>query len=410
MSEYRYIALTNSGQSVEGTKTADSESEVVESLKASGLTPVLVEEKIAFNLNKAINVEIGGISLAERVIFTKQLSTMIGANIPIVQALDILIQQTEKPSIKEKFSRVYKSVESGISLSEAFKKEGGLLNEIQINLMMAGEKSGNLTEMLQKIAEDLEKSKKLRGKVSGALIYPAIIMVVMIGVMFVMITFMVPQVKQLYQSLGESELPFITQFLVTIGESFGRIESILIILILGASTFAGYKYYYGTEAGKLRIDAFKLRIPVFGNLSRKVEVSEFCRIMSMLLASGIPVIDAMEITGKAMGNAVFSQIVFKTKEEVTLGNSMSIGMAKYNKKSGFPPILIRMLATAEESGKVGFVLQDLANFYQEEVDQIAGNLSKLVEPIILVIVGLMVGFLAVAIYLPIYQVGQIVGQ
>jgi type IV pilus assembly protein PilC len=130
----------------------------------------------------------------------------------------------------------------------------------------------------------------------------------------------------------------------------------------------------------------------------------------MLLASGIPVIDAMEITGKAMGNAVFSQIVFKTKEEVTLGNSMSIGMAKYNKKSGFPPILIRMLATAEESGKVGFVLQDLANFYQEEVDQIAGNLSKLVEPIILVIVGLMVGFLAVAIYLPIYQVGQIVGQ
>jgi type IV pilus assembly protein PilC len=410
MAEYRYIALTNSGQSVEGFKTGDSEAEIVESLKSNGLNPVLVEEKISFNLNKAINVEIGGISLAERVIFTKQLSTMIGANIPIVQALDILIQQTEKASIKDKFVRVYKSVESGISLSEAFKKEGGLLNDIQVNLMMAGEKSGNLTEMLQKIAEDLEKSKKLRGKVSGALIYPAIIMVVMIGVMFVMITFMVPQVKQLYQSLGQSELPFITQFLVNIGEAFGRFESILIMIILLGSAYAGYRYYNGTPGGKLRIDSFKLRIPVFGNLSRKVEVSEFCRIMSMLLASGIPVIDAMDITGRAMGNEVFRQIIIKTKDEVTLGNSMSIGMAKYNKKNGFPPILIRMIATAEESGKVGFVLQDLANFYQEEVDQIAGNLSKLVEPIILVIVGLMVGFLAVAIYLPIYQVGQIVGQ
>lgn len=410
MAEYRYIALTNSGQSIEGIKAGDSEQEVIESLKAGGLTPVLVEEKLTFNLNKAFNVEIGGISLAERVIFTKQLSTMIGANIPIVQALDILIQQTEKASIKEKFVRVYKSVESGISLSEAFKKEGGLLSEVQLNLMMAGEKSGNLTEMMQKIADDLEKSKKLKGKVTGALIYPAIIMVVMVGVMFVMITFMVPQVKQLYTSLGEDELPFITQFLVTIGESFGRIETIIIMIILGVSVYAGYRYYNGTPAGRLRIDSFKLRIPVFGNLSRKVEVAEFCRIMSMLLGSGIPVIDAMDITGKAIGNSVFREIVLKTKEDVTLGNSISIGMAKYNKKNGFPPILIRMLATAEESGKVGFVLDDLSKFYQEEVDQIAGNLSKLVEPIILVIVGLMVGFLAVAIYLPIYQVGQIVGQ
>lgn len=410
MAEYRYIALTNSGQSVEGVKTADSEQEVIESLKSGGLNPVLVEEKLTFNLNKAFNVEIGGISLAEKVIFTKQLSTMIGANIPIVQALDILIQQTEKTSIKEKFVRVYKSVESGISLSEAFKKEGGLLSEVQLNLMMAGEKSGNLTEMMQKIADDLEKSKKLKGKVTGALIYPAIIMVVMVGVMFVMITFMVPQVKQLYTSLGEDELPFITQFLVTIGESFGRIETIIIMIILGVSAYAGYRYYNGTPAGRLRIDSFKLRIPVFGNLSRKVEVAEFCRIMSMLLGSGIPVIDAMDITGKAIGNSVFREIVLKTKEDVTLGNSISIGMAKYNKKNGFPPILIRMLATAEESGKVGFVLDDLSKFYQEEVDQIAGNLSKLVEPIILVVVGLMVGFLAVAIYLPIYQVGQIVGQ
>ncbi len=410
MAEYRYIALTNSGQSVEGVKTADSEQEVIESLKSGGLNPVLVEEKLTFNLNKAFNVEIGGISLAEKVIFTKQLSTMIGANIPIVQALDILIQQTEKTSIKEKFVRVYKSVESGISLSEAFKKEGGLLSEVQLNLMMAGEKSGNLTEMMQKIADDLEKSKKLKGKVTGALIYPAIIMVVMVGVMFVMITFMVPQVKQLYTSLGEDELPFITQFLVTIGESFGRIETIIIMIILGVSAYAGYRYYNGTPAGRLRIDSFKLRIPVFGNLSRKVEVAEFCRIMSMLLGSGIPVIDAMDITGKAIGNSIFREIVLKTKEDVTLGNSISIGMAKYNKKNGFPPILIRMLATAEESGKVGFVLDDLSKFYQEEVDQIAGNLSKLVEPIILVVVGLMVGFLAVAIYLPIYQVGQIVGQ
>lgn len=409
MAEYKYLALTSAGQSVEGVKAGDSEQEIIEFLRSTGLNPVLVEEKLSFNFTKALNVEIGGISLNEKVIFTKQLSTMIGAGIPIVQSLDILVQQTEKDSIKEKFQRVYKFVEAGMSLSESFRKEGGLLNEIQINLMSAGEKSGNLTEMMQKISEDLEKSKKLRGKITGALIYPAIIFVVMAGVMFVMITFMVPQVKELYSSLGQTDLPFITQVLVNIGESIGRIETILVLTTLLVTGYLGYRYYYGTPEGKLRIDAIKLRIPVFGNLTRKVEVAEFCRIVSMLMASGIPVIEALDITGRAMGNGVFQNIVLKSKEEVTVGSSISISLAKYNTKNAFPPILIRMLATAEESGKVGFVLNDLASFYQEEVDQIAGNLSKLVEPIILVIVGVMVGFLAVAIYLPIYQVGQIVG-
>ncbi len=410
MAEFRYIALTSSGQTVEGTKSGDSEQEIIEYLKSTNLNPVLVEEKLSFNINKALNVEIGGISLNEKVIFTKQLSTMIGAGIPIVQALDILVQQTEKQSIKDKFVRVYKSVEAGMSLSEAFRKETGLLNEIQINLMSAGEKSGNLTEMMQKISEDLAKSKNLRGKITGALIYPAIIFVVMGGVLFVMITFMVPQVKELYSSLGQDELPFITQMLVNIGENLGKVETILILATLAVTGFLGYRYYYSTPGGRIRIDSIKLRIPIFGNLTRKVEVAEFCRIMSMLLASGIPVIEAMEITGRAMQNGVFQNIILKAKDEITVGNSMSISIAKYNTKNGFPPILLRMLATAEESGKVGFVLDDLSAFYQEEVDQIAGNLSKLVEPIILVIVGIMVGFLAVAIYLPIYQVGQIVGQ
>jgi len=410
MTEFKYVAVSNTGQRLEGVKEAESQSEVVEFLNSQGMMPVIVQESVGVNFKKLLNVEIGGMSLEEKVVLVRQLSTMVGAGIPIIQAIDILVQQADKDTTKEKLTKIYKAIEAGTALSDAFRKEGGILNEVQVNLMAAGEKSGNLNEILLKIADDLEKSKNLSGKIKGALIYPAIIFVVMIAVLVLMIVVMVPQVKQLYTSLGQTDLPFVTNVLVGIGNLFTNIPSLIITIIVIISIYLGFKYYVGTPSGRKQFDSFKLKLPVFGNLLQKIEIVEFCRLLSMLMVSGIPIIEALDIVGRATGNVVFRDIILGAKDDLAKGSSLALALAKYNTKQGFPLIIIRMIATGEEAGSVDVVLRDLASFYESEVDQIAGNLTKLIEPFILVVVGVLVGFMAIAIYLPIYQVGQIVNK
>ncbi len=410
MSEFKYIAVANTGQRIEGVKEAETQNEVIEYLNSQGMMPVIVQESVGVNFKKLLNVEIGGMSLEEKVVLIRQLSTMVGAGIPIIQAIDILVQQADKDTVKEKLTKIYKMIEAGTALSDAFRKEAGILNEVQVNLMAAGEKSGNLNEILLKIADDLEKSKNLSGKIRGALIYPAIIFVVMFAVLILMIVVMVPQVKQLYTSLGQTELPFVTQVLVGIGNIFTNIPSLIITVIIVVSLYLLFKYYVGTPNGRKQFDTFKLKLPVFGNLLQKIEIVEFCRLLSMLMVSGIPIIEALDIVGRATGNVVFRDIILGAKEDLAKGSSLAIALAKFNTKNAFPLIIIRMIATGEEAGSVDVVLRDLAKFYESEVDQIAGNLTKLIEPFILVIVGVLVGFMAIAIYLPIYQVGQIVNK
>jgi type IV pilus assembly protein PilC len=410
MAEFKYVAITPGGQRVEGNKTADTQNEVLSFISAQGMTPIIIEESIGFNFKKLLSFEIGGLGLEEKVVLIKQLSTMVSAGIPIIQAIDILVQQADKDSVKEKLTRIYRLIEAGTALSDAFRKEGGLLSEVQSNLMAAGEKSGNLTEMLLKIAEDLEKSKNLRGKIQGAMIYPAIILVVMTGVLSLMIIFMVPQVKNLYESLGQNELPFVTQVLVGIGNLFTNIGSLSIIIFLIAVFYGLFRYAVSTPEGRLQFDKFKLKLPVFGNLIRKIEIVEFCRVLSMLMTSGIPIIEALDIVARATDNSLFKNILVQSKEELTKGSSLAIALAKFNTKEAFPIIILRMIATGEEAGKVDNVLKDMGTFYENEVDQIAGNLTKLIEPFILVLVGGLVGFMAIAIYLPIYQVGQLVNK
>lgn len=410
MAEFKYVAVSNTGQRMEGVKEAESQNEVIEYLKNQGMMPVIVQEGVGVNFKKLLNVEIGGMSLEDRVVLIRQLSTMVGAGIPIIQAIDILVQQADKDTTKDKLSKIYKMIEAGTALSDAFRKEPGILNEVQVNLMAAGEKSGNLNEILLKVADDLEKSKNLNGKLKGALIYPAIIFVVMIAVLILMIVVMVPQVKQLYTSLGQTELPFVTNILISIGNIFTNIPSLIITIIVIISGYLLFKYYVGTPGGHKQFDSFKLKLPVFGNLLQKIEIVEFCRLLSMLMVSGIPIIEALDIVGRATGNVVFRDIVLGAKDDLAKGSSLALALAKYNTKQAFPLIIIRMIATGEEAGSVDKVLKDLATFYESEVDQIAGNLTKLIEPFILVIVGVLVGFMAIAIYLPIYQVGQIVNK
>lgn len=410
MALYRYIAVNSKGVRVTGDRESDNESEVADYLHSQGLTIISVQEKIGLTFKMLSNTDIGGLPMKDKVILVKQLSTMSSAGIPLLQSLDILIQQTERDSLKLKLQDVYKLVQSGTPLSESFKKVGGIFNEVQINLLAAGEKSGNLTEILAKIAEDLEKTKNLRGKILGAMIYPVIIFVVMFVVLIVMLVFMIPQVKTLYESFGATELPFITQALVSFSEIVTSVFFMITAIVGIIVGFILYRYYNSTEGGKLFIDKVKLKIPVFGSLIQKVSIAEFCRLTALLIQSGLPILDVLQIVAKATGNSVFSSVLYRSREELIKGSSLSIAMAKFNKNNAYPLILIKIIATGEESGKLDQILSDMGKYYENEVEQITSNLTKLMEPFILIIAGGLVALLAVGIYLPMYQLGQVVNS
>lgn len=408
MKLFKYSAITPGGQRIDGEREADSKEDIVKYLQSQNLTVLTISDTLGFDLKTLINTDIGGLPLNDRVILLKQLSTMIGASIPIIQAIDILVQQTEKDSIKAKLQNIYKSIESGNSLSDALKKEPGILSNVHINLIEAGEKSANLNEMLTQIADDLEKSKNLRGKIRGALIYPVIIFITIFVVMAIMITTMIPQVKDLYMSLGQTELPAITEILVKIGDLLANPVGLLALVFMVVVAFVLYKYAYSLESGKLAIDRFKLRIPIFGKLIQKSEVAQFCRLSAMLSKSGIQILEVIQIVADTSDNNVFKKILLSAKEDVLKGNGLSLSIAKYNINEAFPIILLRIMATGEESGKLDRVMDDMSEYYQNEVEQMAGNLTKLMEPLIMLIAGGLVAFLAIAVYLPIFQVSQFV--
>lgn len=409
MSLYKYKAFDKNSKKVEAKIEADSIDLAETKIRESGFTPIDISEDIGSKLHSILNQDIGGIPAKEKVAIITQLSTMISAGVPISKVFEIIIQQTPKESIKNKLQKVKLNIESGNSLSESFKMVQGIFSEVETNLISAGEKSGNLKDVLLKLKNDSVKSKEFKGKLRGALIYPIIILVVIIAVIFVMIFFMVPQVKSLYQSLGQDELPGVTNVLIGLGEFLSSPVNLVIVLVLIIVAFVFYKYYYNTKDGRYSIDKLKLRIPVFGNLSRNANIADFTKILAMLLSSGLPILTAMDIVAKSLPNKVFIDAVDLAKKDVSEGASISLSLAKYNDiKHGLPVFLIQMISTGEESGKLVEVLEDLAEYYYLELDQQASNLTKSVEPIMLVIVGLMVAFMAVAIYLPIYQAGSLI--
>lgn len=408
MARFTYTVIDSNGNKITKKIESDSKDKLVSFLNSQGYTIISIHEDFFIDWKRITSSEIGGFPLKDRVLLFKQLSTMISAGVPIIQAIRILVEQSQKLGLKEKLEEIYKQIESGNSLAEALRKSKGLLSEVQINLVDAGEKSGNLTEILLRVTEDLEKSKKLRGKITGALIYPAIIFLVLIVVMVVMIVFMVPQIKELYASFGSSELPLITSLLISFGEGVINPLTALVLALSVPLVIFLYRIYISNIDRKAYIDSIKLKVPIFGNLIKKIYLAEFCRVTAMLISSGVSIVDAIGIVTNTVPNQVFKNVFTKSQDDILKGSSFAVSLAKNNTKEVIPEILIKIIATGEESGKIDQVLQDMSKFYEDEVDQISSNLTKLLEPFILVTVGVFVAFLAVAIYLPIYQVGNLV--
>lgn len=402
MAVYAYIAVDNAGKSYRGDYEAKNRNEVVDFLHGKNLVVVHIDEKVKWGFKDILNFQVGGIPLTNRVVFAKQFATMLSAGLPLVQALDVLAVQEKNTAFRKSLANVVKDVEGGAKLSASFARQKGTFSDVELNLIAAGEESGNLVEMMQKVADNLEKQKEFNSKIRGAMIYPAIIFLAVIVVVFLLMVFMVPAIEDLYKSFG-GELPWVTRFMVSISHFVISFWWAILMIVVGGAL--GFRYYYSTPSGKDVIDRVILVMPIFGNLVTKIQIAEFSRLLSMLLKSGVSIIDALNITAAALPNIHFKRAVRDAATEVQKGTPLAVPIAR---AQDFPMIVSRIIATGETTGNLDKVLADIAHYYQTEVDYMTANLTKLLEPVILLLVGGVVLFLALVVYAPIYNLANYV--
>jgi type IV pilus assembly protein PilC len=403
---FKYIIVNNKGEKLVGYKEANNKEEIFTYFNKVGYTVISIQEDIFFNFKKIFKQEIGGIPLKDKVFLFKQLKIMIKAAVPVLQIIDILRQQTQKYSIKVILDNIYNSIESGKSISQSFSQQKSLVSEVQASLLEVGEKSGKLPEIITKITEDLEKQFVLRSKIVGALIYPIIIFVLLLGVIIFMIIFMVPQIKDLYNSFGQTELPVATKILVGIGELFTNLTSVIPLLVLILGSIVGFITYSKTNVGKINLERLRLKIPIIGNLYKLVQIVQLTRVLYVLLDSGVSIINALEISKNSVNSYTLKNIISNSKEDVIKGLNLSVALSKDNTLNFIPEIILKLIAVGEESGQISSVLKDINNFYEQELDQVTKNLTKTLEPLIMLVVGIMVMFLALAVYSPTVQLIQ----
>lgn len=403
MKEYSYVASKKDGTQIKGVRKAESPNQIVEYLHENNLVVGSIQENIGLDFKRLAEIQIGGLPLKEKMILTKQLSTMIGAGVPLVQSLDVLISQTKNKAVKGDLMKVFEGVQGGSTLSQAFSKNSNVYDELQISLLEAGEKSGNMVEVLQQITIDLEKRNQLVAKIRGAMIYPVIIFVVIIVVVIVMMVFMIPAVKNLYDDFGVDSLPWITQMFVDISDAVTNPIGASIGILSALALVIGGKMYYSSPSGRRSIDKLLLKVPVFGVLFEYSQVVQMTRLLAMLVKSGLSIVDSLTTVSKAMGNIHYKDALDQAVIDVSKGSPIAVSLAK---SEVIPVIVIKMIAIGEETGTVDKMLLDMSKFYEEELNNLADNLTKLMEPIILLVVGVIVAILAIAIYLPIYQISS----
>ncbi|MDD2577979.1 MAG: type II secretion system F family protein [Candidatus Dojkabacteria bacterium] len=403
MAKFKYSARDQQGKVVDGNLEAKNIASATDALHDQGLIVVSLKEAGGIDFEKLSEINVGGIPMKEKVIFMRQMATMVGAGLPLTRSLEIMIQQASNPKFKKILQNVLASIQSGKTLADSFRVEEDVFDQVTINLIEAGEESGNLENILEKIAVELEEKNALTRKIKSAMIYPAIILIVIVAVIVLMMLVLVPSMADMYKDFG-SELPFATRFLMSMSDFFINywwvILSVILVLVVG------FKYYKDTPKGKRNIDKLLLKVPSLGTILSKIQLSQFTRILSLLLGSGVPIIKAIDLTASSLGNLMFRETLEEAKNEVEKGGPLAIPIAR----SEYYPLLVSsMIAVGEETGEIDSVLAKVAEYYKEEVDTATSNLSSLLEPVFLVIMGLAIGFIAVAVYMPMFQLATVVG-
>lgn len=398
MSIFKYKAKKATGESIEGKVEAASASIANTVLQNRGLFVINIKSFEENPLDSLANF-LTGIKHKEIVTFTSQLSTMITAGLPLVTALNIL-EETSKESMSKLLESIMKQIEGGNSFHKALEEHPKQFNKVYTQLVKAGETGGVLDKVLDRLAQNLDKEKEFRGKVKGAMVYPIIVVCIMIVVMFIMMIFVVPKLTSMFAEFG-AELPLPTKILIGVSDFFTKFWWLLIALIGGGGFFL--KTWGKTEKGKKMIDRFILKIPIWGDLSTKLVLTEFTRTLSLLLTAGISLINGIDIVKDSMTNQLFLEAMRDTRDEIEKGISLSDSISKHEI---FPAILYQMIAVGEETGKLDEVLMKVAVYFEKEAEQAVENLTAAMEPLIMVVLGVTVGGMVISIMLPIFNITQ----
>jgi type IV pilus assembly protein PilC len=406
MPNFKYVCKDRDGKTVSSSLEARDRASVVDMLRKKDLIIISVIEETAA---KKFSVPLFGpkkkkISMDDLVMFARQMATMVDAGITLVAALDILGEQMDNKTFGAVILSVRNDVETGSSLSAAMAKHKNVFSALFVNMVKAGESSGMLDDILDRLAEYLEKSNSLHKKVQSALIYPAVVSGMALAITLLMLLKVIPIFKDIFSGFG-AKLPAPTQFLINVSDALQK-QFILIVIVVAAIVFLVSRYIK-TEKGKYQLDGLSLNAPIFGILIRKVAISKFTRTLSTLIKSGVPILSALEIVGKTAGNVVVEKAIDDVRTNVREGENIAEPLAK---SKIFPPMVTRMVSVGEQSGELEKMLSKIADFYDEQVDASVKGLTSLIEPLIIAFLGIVIGGIVICMFLPIFKLTTVVGM
>ena len=398
MPTFTWKGKNKTGQRQEGVLVADSRNAATAALRRQQIQVTSVRQKggqIPLVPKLPVNIEKKRVA-----VFTRQFSVMLDAGLPLVQCLEILGEQEENAVFREIINNVRGDVESGASLAEAMRKHPKAFDNLYVNMIAAGEAGGILDIILQRLSTYIEKVVRLRQQVRSALMYPVAVIVIAVGVVYIILWKVIPVFAQMFAGLG-AQLPYLTQLIVALSNWVGRYSIFIIlgIIVLGVAL----NRFHKTHRGRRIIDGLLLKIPIIGLLLLKIAVARFCRTLSTLTSSGVPILDGLEITAKTSGNAIVEDSVMGVRKAVEEGRSVSEPLSE---TKVFPPMVCQMINVGEQTGALDQMLSKIADFYEEEVDTAVDGLMKLLEPIMIVILGAIIGTIVTAMYLPMYSIIQ----
>jgi len=399
MATYAFKALDLAGAPTKGEIEASDKQTVASQLRTRGLIVVDIEEQTPANAGDLL-ARFQKIKPDDLVIATRQLSTMVSSGMSLLRALYVIEEQTESDKLREVWIEVRKDVEAGVALSDALQRHPEAFNELYVAMVQAGETGGILDQTLVRVAEQLEKDAALRRQIKAAMVYPSLIGGFAFVVLFALVTFLVPVFEKIFKDFG-GELPAITKFTVWLSHMFTQRWYVMFAVIFAVVWL--FKYWKRSERGRMQWDTLKLKFPMkIGDIVQKVALARFSRTFSGLIAAGVPMLEAIEITGKTSGNKVIEKAMDDVRDSVKKGGSLTQPMTRV--PEAFPVMVTQMIGVGEETGALESMMSKVADFYEEQVDAAVKALTSILEPVMIVVVGAIVGFIVISMYLPMFKV------
>lgn len=406
MAEFSYKAKAPNGTVMEGIIEAAEQRAAVDKLRGQKYIILEINEAKKSAIDQFIK-SLGfkpKVKSKDLVLFSRQLSTLVSAGVPIVQGLSILIEQIENKVFKNIVEKIQEDIESGQSIADSLKKHPNAFTDLYVAMIRAGEMGGILDVILERLSSYLEGAEALKGKVKGAMVYPIVVGLIAGVVTLFLLTVVIPTFKEIFESFG-AELPLITQFLIDLSDFLRK--WIIAVILVPIGLFIGFKQFRKTPFGNYKTDEIALKIPVFGILLKKVAVAKFTRTFGTLIKSGVPILQALDTVAKTSGNKVIEKAILEAREAIREGERIADPLRK---SAIFPPMVIQMISVGEETGNLDTMLSKISDFYDQEVDNAVKGLTSMIEPIIIVVMGLVIGSIVIAMFMPMFELGNLASQ